>query len=933
MPTGVVSRSIEEQAVASFLTSAHSQPSGLVIEGEPGIGKTTLWLAAVQQARQRGFRVLSARVGQAESVLAYAALADLLAEADSAVMATLPELQRLALDRVLLRAVADGPATDQRVVAAAFISIVEALAVTTPVLVAIDDVQWLDTSSKMVVEFAARRLRARVGLIVSERCDPEKATATSWLQVARPDGIERIRLRPLPLGGLHMLISQRLGRVFPRPKLVRIAEISGGNPFYALELARAMDGRSPTAEPPLPGTLAELVRLRIGRFEGGVRDVLLAAACVSAPTVELLAQVNDTTVESVVDLLEDAETDGIIGIDGNRVRFSHPLLARGVYTDATPARRRATHRALAAIEPLPELKARHLALATTTTDEPTLAALDAAAAAARARGAPAAAAELLGLAIRLGGDTPRRRITAAQQHFLAGDTAQARTLINPLIEHPEPGMMRALAGIMMAAIHIYDNRFLEAVEVLNRAHSDAERIPLVQVQTLLSLSLAQSMGLGLFTEAAANARDAITLSDEVGDPFQISQARAWWVTVNFNNGQGIDEPSLRRALELEDTTNDVPVIYSASVNHALLLAWTGQLEQAQSQMLAARRRYLERGADRDMMAVSGYSALIEIWRADYAQAAVFAEEAVVWAQQLGGGHLDVIPLPIRATVAAYTGRESDARADAACAIEAAHRCGSPFMAVWPIQVLGFIEVSLGNYAEALTTMQPLLSRFDPALGTELMRNWWLPDAAEAMIAVGRLEQAEQLIAALESNGRRLDRSWMLAVGARGRSMWLAARGDIHGAERTARQAMIEHQRLPMPFERARTQLLLGQLERRQRRKEAATEALRGALHAFEDMGASLWAERARAELARANVSPNRDFAALTPSEQRVAELAASGMTNRDIAAALFISAKTVEHNLSRAYRKLEIRSRAELGRRMDQLAIRETPDSPDVDNH
>ena len=148
-----------------------------------------------------------------------------------------------------------------------------------------------------------------------------------------------------------------------------------------------MDGQSPTAEPPLPGTLAELVRLRIGRFPGGVRDVLLTAACVSAPTVELLAQVNDTTVQSVVDLLEDAETDGIIGIDGNRVRFSHPLLARGVYTDATPARRRATHRALAAIEPLPELKARHLALATTTTDEPTLAALDAAAAAARA-GAP-----------------------------------------------------------------------------------------------------------------------------------------------------------------------------------------------------------------------------------------------------------------------------------------------------------------------------------------------------------------------------------------------------------------------------------------------------------------------------------------------------------------------------------------------------------------
>jgi DNA-binding NarL/FixJ family response regulator len=170
-----------------------------------------------------------------------------------------------------------------------------------------------------------------------------------------------------------------------------------------------------------------------------------------------------------------------------------------------------------------------------------------------------------------------------------------------------------------------------------------------------------------------------------------------------------------------------------------------------------------------------------------------------------------------------------------------------------------------------------------------------------------------LIEALERNGRTHDRAWMLAVGGRGRSMLLAARGDLEGALAVARQAMGCHARVPMPFEQARTLLLLGQLERRQRRKESASVSLQQALETFERLNIPLWADRARAELARANVGPSRS-GQLTPSEQRVAELAASGMKNRDVATALFISPKTVEANLARIYRKLGIKSRAELGR-------------------
>jgi DNA-binding CsgD family transcriptional regulator len=234
-----------------------------------------------------------------------------------------------------------------------------------------------------------------------------------------------------------------------------------------------------------------------------------------------------------------------------------------------------------------------------------------------------------------------------------------------------------------------------------------------------------------------------------------------------------------------------------------------------------------------------------------------------------------------------------------------------------VTVLGFLDVSLGNYQTALATLQSQVSRLDAAPdGTEIIAAAFVPDAVEAMIQLGLLADAEPLIDRLERNGRRLDRPWMLAVGARCRSMLLAASGDVDGAQEAAQWAMIEHDRLPMPFERARTQLLLGQLQRRQRHKEVAAATLREALAVFEDLGTPLWADRVRAELDRVNVAPTST--ALTPTEQRVADLAASGMTNRDVAAALFISPKTVEANLARVYRKLGIHSRAELGRSMSR---------------
>src|SRR5712675_2170817 len=282
MPRVGVENRRAEGRIAGFLASAAIEPSALLIEGEPGIGKTTLWLAAHELARDRGFRVLSARAAAAESVLAYTALADLLDGVPAAAWAGLPEPQRSAVDQVLLRS-DNGSSTDQRAVAAAFLSVVEYLADEGPLLVAIDDLQWIDPSSTHVVAFAARRLSGPVGILGSVRTDTGNGGGT-WLQMPRPDAVNRIRLHPLDIHDLHVAVSARLRRPFSRPTMGRIHQVSGGNPFYAIELARAIAEHAPGVETSLPRTLTDVVRARIGGLDPDVHDALLAASCMASPT-------------------------------------------------------------------------------------------------------------------------------------------------------------------------------------------------------------------------------------------------------------------------------------------------------------------------------------------------------------------------------------------------------------------------------------------------------------------------------------------------------------------------------------------------------------------------------------------------------------------------------------------------------------------------
>jgi DNA-binding CsgD family transcriptional regulator len=482
--------------------------------------------------------------------------------------------------------------------------------------------------------------------------------------------------------------------------------------------------------------------------------------------------------------------------------------------------------------------------------------------------------------------------------------------------------MRALMKFGYSVIVMHTEGYTQAADVLTEAIDDASDTPPVEVVVRMMLAFTQ-INDGVYEAALQHARHALTEAEGTSESALISQALAVWTFVSFHCGLGYDEVSMKRSLELEDRDGDIPVPFQASAIHALVLAWTGRLEQSAAALEALGKQLVQRGGELELLFVSYNSALVSVWRGRYAEASRFSEDTFQRTEEIGGGAMRAIGLAVRGWVAVHTGRAHEARADLTAVLEWAQgRGATSWWYELAVMGLGRLEVSEGRYAEALDAFAPLLAIADAVTATELSRMDCLPDAIEAMIVMGRLETADTLIDRLYRNGRELDRGWMLATAGRCRAMWLAATGDVDAALEAVQQAVHEHQRLPMPLEYARTQLLLGQLHRRRRQKHVAAAALIEALRTFEQLESPMWAARVRAELARTNVSQGRTVD-LTPTEHRVAELAADGLSNREIAAAANISVKTVEANLSRVYRKLGVRSRAEVGRRMDQLAPRD----------
>jgi DNA-binding CsgD family transcriptional regulator len=262
-------------------------------------------------------------------------------------------------------------------------------------------------------------------------------------------------------------------------------------------------------------------------------------------------------------------------------------------------------------------------------------------------------------------------------------------------------------------------------------------------------------------------------------------------------------------------------------------------------------------------------------------------------------------------VEAHLGRAEPARLAALEGLRVAEAAGEILLLIPNLSVLGFLELSSGNPSEAHRYLSRAVE-LKEAMGVREPAYFRLvPDEIEVLVALGQLDEAEALLAPFEEAGRDLDRAWAMATGARCRALVVAARGDHPAASAAADEAVIQHDRLPLPFELGRTLLVKGTVQRRAKRKREARDTLTQALEIFQGLGAVLWVERTRAELARIGGRAPSSVD-LTPTEARVAELVAAGGTNREVADALFVSVHTVEANLKRIYRKLGIRSRTEL---------------------
>jgi hypothetical protein len=420
--TDVVSREHELATVARLFDQRRAGPWAVIIEGDAGIGKTTLWEAALDLARGRSWRVLAAQPAEAEIRFSYVAVRDLLGPLIDETIHGLPGPQRRAVETAFLRA--EGRA-DAHAVSAGVLGMLRAASASAPVVVGIDDLQWLDAASARVLEFALRRLTMEpVGVVAASR-PPGRGPVPLSLERAfggRP--LRMVAVGPMPIGELHRLVHARLGTWLPRPVLRRVHAASGGNPFFTLEIARSLIRRGMPASTdalPVPATIGELVRDRLEPLSLSAREALLVVSAAPRAPVALVATAAGQDGQIAAGLAE-AEDAGILTRADGGLEFTHPLLASVVYSQVPPARRRRLHRAIAAAlagsgtdgGANARARAWHLGLGAEGPDAGIAEVLDAAAAAARSAAAPEGAAGLAELARKLtpaGRDRDRIRRT------------------------------------------------------------------------------------------------------------------------------------------------------------------------------------------------------------------------------------------------------------------------------------------------------------------------------------------------------------------------------------------------------------------------------------------------------------------------------------------------------------------------------------------
>jgi DNA-binding CsgD family transcriptional regulator len=911
----LLGRRDEQARVDALLAHARTGISGaLVVRGEPGIGKSALLQYAMDRAD--GMTVLSAMGIESESELPFSGLSELLHPV-LGLLDEIPPPQAGALAGAL--AVRPPGAQDRFTISVATLSLLAAAAEQRPLLAVIDDAHWLDASSSEALLLAARRLHADRALLLFAARVGEQVTFEA-------PGVPELTLQGVDQDACNALLIRSGASQVSASVTERILEATGGNPLAILEVPRVLSpaqlsGREPLDQPlPVGPAIQRSFARRVASLPRQTQTALLVAAASQSGSPGEVRGACETLGIGLA-ALEQAEDAGLINNDGLRIQFRHPLMRAAVYHGASaPARRRA-HRALAG-ESFASQRAWHLAAAADGEDEEVAAALEDAAREARERSGYAAAASAFERAARLTPDPEdrsRRLFEAGGDAHVAGQSDRALRLLHEALTHARGEMLRADIEHTRGRVEMWTRPPAAARETLLAAADrigphDAARAALILVDAAITCFHHGDPDHGSMGPALAISRRAYELGSRAGGVAQAAASGLLGMTLIILGGADEGYPLLIRGQQALDETDSV-WLATQLIACAVPFLWLEEYDRARQSLERVVARARAKSAPGALVYPLCHLSEADLRMGRWAAAYASAAEAVQLAAELGftgpaGLGWALICL---GWVEAGLGREQDCRQHVAAALDAFGPPGAT-IAGYAQSVLGLLALGLGRSREAVERLLQVAQWCDRERAIEPTLFKFAPDLIEAYVHSGARAEAEAALATFEALPARTRRTWALATAARCRGILVDKDFDEHFEE-----ALRLHDRTPTPFDRARTELCYGERLRRARRRAEARERLHLALETFERLGAEPWANRARSELrATGETTRRRDQSGselLTLQELQVALKVAVGATNREVAAALFLSPKTIEAHLGRIYSKLGLRSRTELAHR------------------
>jgi DNA-binding CsgD family transcriptional regulator len=906
-PTGrhIVGRDAELAVVRECILS-EGGARALVLVGPPGIGKTTLGEAAIRLAHESGHRVLSTRASSTEAPLPFSALIDLCDDLDSDDLACLPEVQRTALEVALLRRHHGDTPPDARAITLGFRGVVQNVCAKAPALIIIDDAQWMDPSSLEVLAFLARRLRQeRVRFVITRTSDG----STTMEDAFERSAVELRHMGPLSFGAVRRLLLDSLDLSLPRSVLHRMVDITGANPLFLLEFGRELLARGvPTSvdDLPIPARIEDLFERRIAELPVASRRALMALAL--CPDIGL----EGVTRLSGQDTLDEIVDRGLVQIDGNRVRSRNPLLGAAAVRGAGRRARRDLHLALAAALSDPEQTAMHLALASATTDDALAATLANAAVRASARGARQQAAELAEHALRLtpprSQDRSERVLALAECLETAGEMQRMTELLTVEIESLPAGISRARAWLMLSE-GSGSRRLADLTEMRRHALEEAPEDPVVRARVLAKqASNAAASSITNIPQAQAWAEEAVRLTENAGPALRRGglYALAW---ARAMSGSSVDD-----LCALSQATSDVNAYIAVTPERVAgqRQVWRGEIDAGRETLQRLLTLADERGEVESYALVRLHMCELHLRAGEWDAAAALLSE---WAES---ADRELMFRPkyerCRALLAAGRGNAAETHEWATLAVTRGRETGCR----WD-EFEGLRAAATG-----------LLLAHKPAAAAEMLWQVWnscqtegvgepgvfpvAADLVQALVEADDVGQAAQVSSRLASFAAANTHPWASVTADRCSSMvtLAASDGDVGDAAQLLADTAAAYESVGLWFDAARCLLSLGRAQRRLRQWGSARSALGDAIAIFDRIGSTGWAADARTEFDRTGARGGHAGGQLTPSEQRTAELAAAGLSNKEIARELVVTVHTVEVHLSRVYAKLGVSSRGRL---------------------